>query len=132
VGVADTFIVAGSDSLAVRLASELIALGEDVVVIARDMEPRFRVLLERDGVRVLEGDARDVADLHDAGLDDARALAIVDEDDVGNLHAALAASSLREDLRLIVRIFNQHLGERLEELFPQARILSASAIAARR
>jgi Trk K+ transport system NAD-binding subunit len=130
VTVADSFIVAGSDSLAVRLASELIALGEGVVVIAREIQPRFRVLLEREGVRVLEGDARDVADLRDAGLDEATALAIVEEDDVGNLHAALAAYSVRAEVPLVVRIFNQHLGARLEELFPHARILSASAIAA--
>ena len=89
-----------------RVAGELIALGEGVVVIAREIEPRFRVQLEAEGVRVCEGDARDVADLKDAGLDSARAIAIVEENDVGNLHAALAARSARDDIGLVVRIFN--------------------------
>ena len=125
-----SFIVAGSDGIAVRLAEELVALGERVVVLSHDIKPRFRTRLEQMDIRVLEGDARDVADLHAAGLDTAAALAIVEEDDVANLHSALAARSAREDLRLVVRIFNQDLGSRLESLFPDARILSASAIAA--
>jgi Trk K+ transport system NAD-binding subunit len=124
------FIVAGSDGIAVRLAQELTALGEEVVVLAREIEPRFRVSLEREGVRVIEGEARDVADLRDAGLATAAALAIVEESDVGNLHAALAARGERGDVRLVVRMFNQELGDRLEALFPEAHILSASAIAA--
>jgi len=130
VGVVRAFIVAGSDGIAVRIAEELTALGETVVVIARDLEPRFRTRLEQEGVRVVDGDARDAADLRAAGLDSAAALAIVEEDDVGNLHAALAAHGARADLRLVVRMFNPELGARMGELFRDAQILSASAIAA--
>jgi Trk K+ transport system NAD-binding subunit len=126
----ETFIVAGSDGIAVRLAEELAALGERTVVLAHDMEPRFRTQLEQLSVRVLEGDPRDVADLRTAGLETASALAIVEENDVSNLHSALAARGARSDLRLVVRMFNQELSSRLETLFPDARILSASAIAA--
>jgi Trk K+ transport system NAD-binding subunit len=128
--MAQTFIVAGSDGIAVRLAEELVALGELVVVLSQGIEPRFRTRLEQLDIRVLAGDARDVADLRDAGLDTAKALAIVEEDDVANLHSALAARGAREDLRLVVRMFNQDLGQRLESLFPDTRIMSASAIAA--
>jgi Trk K+ transport system NAD-binding subunit len=128
--VVDSFIVAGSDGIAVRLAEDLVAVGERAVVIARDMEPRFRARLEGGGVRVLRGDARDVADLRAAGLTTATGIAIVEEDDVANLHAALAARGARSDIRLVVRMFNEELGSRLEGLFPRARTLSASAIAA--
>jgi NAD(P)-dependent dehydrogenase (short-subunit alcohol dehydrogenase family) len=48
----ETFIVAGSDGIAVRLAEELAALGERTVVLAHDMEPRFRTQLEQLSVRV--------------------------------------------------------------------------------
>jgi Trk K+ transport system NAD-binding subunit len=123
-------IVAGSDGIAVRLAQELIGLGEDVIVMAMSIEPRFRARLERDGIRVLDGDARDVADLRAANLEAAAALAIVDENDVGNLHAALAAREERPDIPLVVRMFNHELGARLEALLPGVDILSASAIAA--
>ncbi len=128
--MAETYIVAGSDGIAVRLAEELVALGERVVVLSQEMEPRFRTRLEQMDIRVLGGDPRDVADLRAAGLETAAALAIVEEDDVANLHSALAARGAREDLRLVVRMFNQDLGSRLEALFPDARIMSASAIAA--
>jgi Trk K+ transport system NAD-binding subunit len=128
--MAETFIVAGSDGIAVRLAEELAALGERTVVLAHDMEPRFRTRLEQLSVQVFEGDPRDVADLRSAGLDTAAAVAIVEESDVSNLHSALAARGARADVRLVVRMFNQELSSRLETLFPDARILSASAIAA--
>jgi len=129
--VAGHFIIAGSDAIAVQVAEELTRLGEDVVIMTRqDIEPRFRPRLEREGVRVLEGDARDVVDLQAAGLDRAMGLALVDTRDVINLHAALAAYAARPDLRLVVRMFNEEFGGKLGALFPQARILSASAIAA--
>jgi Trk K+ transport system NAD-binding subunit len=79
---------------------------------------------------VLAGDARDVAGLRAAGLDSAPALALVEDDDVGNLHAALAARGARTELRLVVRMFNKELGARLDALFPDVRVLSASVIAA--
>ena len=93
----ETFIVAGSDGIAVRLAEELAELGERTVVLAHDMEPRFRTQLEQLSVRVLDGDPRDVADLRSAGLETAAALAIVEENDVANLHSALAARGARAD-----------------------------------
>ena len=128
--MAGPVIVAGSDGLAVRLAQELIALGEDVVVMAMSMEPRLRARLERDGIRPLEGDASDIADLRDADLAHASALAIVGENDVENLHAALAARSERPGIPLVIRMFNDELGDRLQALLPEAGMLSASAIAA--
>jgi Trk K+ transport system NAD-binding subunit len=125
-----SFIVAGSDGVAVRVAENLLAVGEQVVVIAREMEPRLRNRLEDEGVRVLDGDARDVSDLRSAGLTAAAGIAIVEQDDVGNLHAALAARGARADMRLVVRMFNEQLASRIEALVPQALTLSASALAA--
>jgi Trk K+ transport system NAD-binding subunit len=123
-------IVAGSDGLAVRLVQELLAVGEAVVAVGRELEPRFRRHLEEEGVGVIDGDPRDISDLRLAGLDTAAGLAIVEQDDVGNLHAALAARGARPDIPLVVRMFNDNLGSRLGALFPDIHIISASAIAA--
>lgn len=98
-----TFIVAGSDGIAVRLAEELAALGERAVVLAHDVEPRFRTRLGELSVQVLEGDPRDVADLRRAGLEQAAAVAIVEDNDVANLHSALAARGARPEVRLVTR-----------------------------
>jgi Trk K+ transport system NAD-binding subunit len=49
---------------------------------------------------------------------------------VGNLHAALAAQDLNPGLRIVLRMFNQELGERIETLFHDCSALSSSALAA--
>src|SRR5581483_1924423 len=63
-------------------------------------------------------------------LADADALALVDQDDVGNIHAALRAHEVNPGLRLVIRFFNMSLGYRIRELFPGSVVLSDSATAA--
>ena len=79
---------------------------------------------------VIDGDYRDEETLHEADVADAEAVAVLEEDDVGNVHAALAAQEANPDVRLVVRMFNLDLGHRLEELFHDGEVLSASVLAA--
>lgn len=125
------FLVVGSDEIAVRLAEELTHLGEGAVLLARTgIEPRFEARLTQDGVQVLERDARNVADLEAVGLGETPAVAVVEGDDVTNLHAALAVHAARPDVRIVVRMFNEDLGRRLMTLFQEAQVVSASDVAA--
>jgi Trk K+ transport system NAD-binding subunit len=66
----------------------------------------------------------------DAGVQSARALAVVWQDDVGNLHAGLRAQELNPALRLVLAIFNRRLGEHIRMLFPDCVVLSGTAMAA--
>jgi Trk K+ transport system NAD-binding subunit len=105
-------------------------LGEPVVAVVPAAEPDIaRLLAERD-VEVIIGSPTDTTTLLEAGVGNARALALVSEDDEGNLHAALAATELNPKLRLVVRMFNVRLGQRIDGLFDDCVVLSASAIAA--
>src|SRR5215213_5639241 len=124
-------VVCGSDGLAVRVVEELRALEEDVVLVVPDEACRpFRRAREW-GIETLVGDFREDELLEAAGMGQARALALLEDDDVGNLHAALTAQDLGgERVELVVRIFNSELGESFERLIPHARFLSASVIAA--
>jgi Trk K+ transport system NAD-binding subunit len=123
----DHVVLCGSDVLAARVLEELGALGVDVVVIAQDPDRRLETRMRELGVVVIDGDYRDEETLYEA---DAEAVAVLEEDDVGNVHAALAAQEANPDVRLVVRMFNLDLGHRLEELFQDGEVLSASVLAA--
>jgi Trk K+ transport system NAD-binding subunit len=128
--VRDHVVLCGSDVLAARVLEELAGLGIDVVVIAEAPDRRLETRLRNLDVPFIEGDYRDLETLEEADVADAEAVAILEEDDVGNLQTALAAQETNPDVRLVVRMFNLDLGRRLEALFHDGEVLSASVLAA--
>ncbi|HEX3493395.1 MAG TPA: NAD-binding protein [Streptosporangiaceae bacterium] len=131
-GRRDHLVVCGSDSLALRMVEELaVRYGEQVTVILRSAErghgPRIARL---PGVRVVERAETDRQAFLEADLPSARSLALLDQDDLGNFHAALRAQELNPDLRLVISIFNTSLGERIRTFFADCAVLSESAMAA--
>jgi len=126
------FVVCGDNPLAYRLVNELVArFGADVTVVAprsvRDHGPQIARLPR---VRIVESGRLDDDTLREAGVADARALALVNQDDVGNIHAALRAYELNPRLRMVIRMFNTSLGHRIRTLFTDCTVLSDSAMAA--
>ncbi len=128
----DHLIVCGDGPLAYRITEELTSrYGERVTVILpsrqRNHGPRLAAL---PGVRVLEHPELSTEAFADAGVASARALAIVWQDDVGNLHAGLRAQELNSGLRLVLAVFNRSLGEHIRLLFPDCTVLSGTAMSA--
>jgi Trk K+ transport system NAD-binding subunit len=128
----DHLIVCGDGPLAYRVTEELTSrYGERVTVILpsrqRNHGPRLAAL---PGVRVLEHPELSTEAFADAGVSSARALAIVWQDDVGNLHAGLRAQELNPGLRLVLAVFNRSLGEHIRLLFPDCTVLSGTAMSA--
>jgi Trk K+ transport system NAD-binding subunit len=128
----DHLVVCGDDALALRTVEELtVRYGEQVTVIlpsaARGHGPRIAQL---PGVRIIERGDLDHQAFLDAGLPSARALALLNQDDLGNFHAALRAQELNPELRLVLAIFNTGLGERIRAFFADCAVLSDSSMAA--
>jgi Trk K+ transport system NAD-binding subunit len=125
-------VVCGDNPLAYRLVNELVTrFGADVTVVLPDRDRNQGPLLAAlSGVRLVESLQPDDAALRTAGVADALALALVDQDDVGNIHAALRAHDLNPELRLVIRMFNTSLGFRIRTLFVDCVVLSDSAMAA--
>ncbi|OKJ09126.1 hypothetical protein AMK19_17130 [Kitasatospora sp. CB01950] len=120
-------IVCGGGPLAHRLAVQLAALYERRVVVlvpslTEDHGPRIAELArERPGsVRAVQAPRLDVAALELAGVGGAVALALTSGDDHANLQVALNARQLNPDLRLVVRVFNRRLGNRIEQALDRA------------
>ncbi|MFY1625322.1 NAD-binding protein [Micromonospora sp. WMMD735] len=83
-----------------------------------------------DGVQVVRADRLDEDTFRRAGLAGADGLALLHQDDVGNMHAALCAQEVEPRLRLVVRMFNTSLANGLRQLFPDSAVLSDASMAA--
>ncbi|HEY9244512.1 MAG TPA: TrkA family potassium uptake protein [Streptosporangiaceae bacterium] len=125
-------IVCGDDALAYRVVEELATnYGERVTVLlgsaSRGHGPRIAQL---PAVRVIERLDLDSAAFAAAQVHSARAIAMLGRDDLANFHGGLRAQDLNPDLRMVMRIFNTGLGERMRAFFPDCAVLSSSAMAA--
>lgn len=125
-------VVCGGESLAFRITEELtIRYGENVTVILPSRELSHGVkIAQLPNVRLIERSALTEETFQEARLGSARALALLQQDDVGNFHAALRAQELNPDLRLVLQIFNTRLGARVRSFFHDCAVLSESDVAA--
>jgi Trk K+ transport system NAD-binding subunit len=128
----DHLVVCGGDALALRMVEELtVRYAEQVTVILRSAQGGHGPQIARlPGVRLVERPEADREAFIAAGLAEARGLALLDQDDLGNFHAALRAQEINPDLRLVIAIFNTGLGERIRSFFSDCAVLSESAMAA--
>jgi Trk K+ transport system NAD-binding subunit len=128
----DHLVVCGEDALACRVAEELATrYGQSVTVLlpsqSQGYGPRIAALPR---VRVIERAELSSDAFRAARIQSAQALALLGQDDLGNFHGALRAQELNPELRLVVRIFNTSLGERMHTFFHDCAVLSGSSMAA--
>lgn len=130
---ADHYIVCGANTLAHRLVVELTEQ-YDVPVVAivpsRDLDhaPQIIKILSETAVVMASTITEEILNAADAAS--ARGIALVDGDDQNNIHTALRVQALNEDVRIVLRIYNQRLGGHIEKLLKNCSVLSRSATAA--
>jgi Trk K+ transport system NAD-binding subunit len=126
------YIVCGAGALAYQLVEELVRrYGLDVTVIQRRRPAQDGPDISTiPGVRPIVVNRVDEDVLRTAGMATAVAFALVDQDDVGNIHAALWAHDLNPQVRLVIRMFNRSLGDGFAPLLGDCTILSDADIAA--
>src|SRR5437660_1869593 len=131
-GRRDHLVVCGSDALALRMVEELtLRYAEQVTVILRSADQGHAPQIARlPGVRIVERPETDRRAFLEADLGSARGLALLDQDDLGNFHAALRAQEINPGLRLVIAIFNTGLGARIRTFFTDCAVLSESAMSA--
>ncbi|MEH0982822.1 potassium channel protein [Micromonospora sp. CPCC 205556] len=130
------YVICGNDPLAYWVVRALLAteLPQGRVRITLVVPERRRSDgpdgRDLDGVQVVRADRLDEATFRRAGLAGADGLALLHQDDVGNMHAALCAQEVEPRLRLVVRMFNTSLANGLRQLFPDSAVLSDASMAA--
>jgi hypothetical protein len=128
----DHLVVCGEDALACRVIEELATrYGRAVAVLLRSHAQGCGPLIAAlPRVRVIQRAEPGADAFSTARVQSAQAVALVGQDDLGNFHAALWAQELNPGLRLVVRIFNTSLGERMRTFFHDCAVLSGSSMAA--
>ncbi len=123
-------VVCGLEELGLRVLEELDRLGEQVVVLAHEPEPRHVAVATQLGVAIVQGDAADPEALRACGIGRARAVVFTADGDIANIHGALAAVALDPGIHVVLRAFDEEFGRSVETLIPGAVALSASSLAA--
>lgn len=122
-------IVAGLGSIGFRVMRELARRGENVVAIERESNGRFLEPARAWGPAIV-GNARLSETLRKAGVAGAKAVVAATDDDVTNLGIGLAARTARPDSRVVLRLFDNNLAEKLPDSLGVHAVFSVSKVAA--
>lgn len=122
-------VVCGLGHVGYRVVEELRALGEPLVAIERH-ETEFAGTLKLLGVPVIIGDARRDELLLEAGIERARAVVCATNDDLANLEIALDAKRMNPSVRVVLRMFDQGLAQKVGGALELDETFSTSAVSA--
>ena len=120
-------VLCGLGQVGWRVLESVRAAGLPVVAVDLNTapdDPRLR------GVRSVKGDCRRAEVLEEAGIRDAGAVVIVTSDDLVNVSTALLVRKLNPTARIVVRMFNQNLLDRLGGAVKNTVALSVSGLTA--
>ena len=126
----DHVIIVGFGRLGYRTFKILRAMGEPVVVLERDDQSEFLEELRVDGSPVLFGDARRDALLEEANVAEAKSIVLATDNDMTNLEAALDARRYNPKIRVVMRMFDQNVADKIGEGFQIDNAMSQSALSA--
>lgn len=134
------FIVVGLGSFGIRVVSDLHAAGYEVAVIERDENNRFLSSAAELDVPVIFGDSTLRQTLELAGLEHARAVAVLTQDDMVNIETGIVLREMlgprvmpkliRADVPLVLRVFDRTLGAAVAQRFDFENVLSTVDLAA--
>ena len=123
-------VVCGLGRIGYRVVKELLNLGEEVVGVECDAQALFLEEIQRMNVPVLLGDARKRKILEKASVQKASAIVVCTEDDLTNLDIALDAREIKPGIKVVLRMFEARLAEKVKHGFDIHTAFSTSALAA--
>ncbi len=125
-------IVVGLGSFGIRVVSDLVAAGYDVAVIERNDDNRYLSTAARLDVPVIFGDATLRQTLESARIEDARAVAVLTQDDMVNIETAIVLHEMlgRRDVPIVLRVYDRALGAAVAHRFKFENVRSTVELAA--
>jgi voltage-gated potassium channel len=126
----DHVILCGLGHLGFRILQELLKAGVPVVAMEKDADGRFVVQAKETGVPILLRDAKEDQALIDAGIHHARSIIIATNDDLANLEVALDARRMNPKIRVVMRLFDEQIVQKLSDAMDIDVAFSSSMVAA--
>ncbi|MSP61857.1 MAG: hypothetical protein EXR72_16290 [Myxococcales bacterium] len=123
-------VLCGLGHLGARILDQLLLTGAQVVVLERDPLASSLAQAKGTGVPVLIRDMKDDQALIDAGVEHARCLIIATNDDMANLEVALDARRLNPKIKVLMRMFDQRIADKIKDAFTIDQAFSSAALAA--
>lgn len=123
-------VVAGMGNVGYRTVEHLKRYGENVVCIERNAESSFLQELEQFQVPAVIGDVKNQHILEKASIRKAKAFLAVTDNDLANIEAALTVREMVPKIRIVIRVFDHKLAEKVEKTFGIDAAFSASALSA--
>jgi Trk K+ transport system NAD-binding subunit len=128
--VTDHVIVAGLGNVGTRVVGQLHDLGVDVVCVDKNEHAAGVPMARRLGLKVVTGETHREETLLEAGIATCRALVSVTDSDIVNLETALGGRALAEQPRIVVRLYDDDLAERVQKNVGNTISRSVSYLAA--
>lgn len=123
-------IVVGLGTVGYQIVKEMLQLRELVVVIERPHveSELIEEILDRE-IPVIRGDARTIKTLEAAGVRRAKSVILATQDDLANLDAALTARDLNPNAKIVMRMFDESLAEKVAGSFSLPAVSTAKVAA---
>jgi Trk K+ transport system NAD-binding subunit len=129
----DHIVVVGLGSTGIRVVSDLVADGYDVVVIEHDENNRFLSTVAKLDVPVIFGDSTMRQTLESARVDRARGVAVVTQDDMENIRTGIVLLEMLgsdTEVPLVMRVQGRALGAAVNQQFGFENVRSIVDLAA--
>ena len=123
-------VLFGLGKLGLRVLEELVKLNELVVVVERDPQCPNLSYARKHGVPVRIATGREAELLDELNVAKSKSLIMATDDDLVNLEVAIDARKIKEDLRVVMRMFDQELAAKIKESFGIHLAFSTSELAA--
>lgn len=128
--MSDHVVLVGFGRLGFRTFMLLRKLGRRVVVIEANPQNQFLAEVRADGSPFIIGDGRRERILEEANVADAHAVILATSDDLANLEIALDSRKLNPDIRVVMRMFDQNMADKIADGFNIHIAMSQSSLAA--
>jgi Trk K+ transport system NAD-binding subunit len=123
-------VVSGMGTVGFRIAEQLTRLGVPVVGVELREDDSFIASARQLGIPVLIADTRVPSTLQTLHIDRASCLIAATDDDVANLQAALNARASKNDIRVVMRLFDPDFAQRVQRTFKIDACYSVSSLSA--
>jgi Trk K+ transport system NAD-binding subunit len=123
-------VLCGLGNVGFRVLEQLRKLDKEIVVVEKNEDCSFLSSARSLGAKVILGDIRLNETLEQANIKDAICLIAVSDEDLANLEAVMNAREINKDIRVVLRMFDQNLANKVQNSFNIETAFSTSALAA--